>query len=98
MTKCDFCPWSTPEGDCSFKRQDDRAFWCGEAIDKMVKALKGRDGSAKGIAAKGQDSDIFTAMALFDENKFRSMKEIAESEVVLDGYVFQIKENGHGNE
>lgn len=39
--KCDFCPWSTPEGKCYFTHHDDRAYWCGEAIDKMVKALKG---------------------------------------------------------
>lgn len=40
--KCDFCPWFTPEGMCYFSKQDSRAFWCGAAIDKMVKALKGR--------------------------------------------------------
>lgn len=41
MTKCDFCPWSTPKGECYWRIQNDRAYWCGLAIDDMVRTLKG---------------------------------------------------------
>lgn len=42
MCKCDFCKYSKPNGKCRWGSQAMREAYCEEAIERMIKALKGR--------------------------------------------------------
>lgn len=40
MTKCNFCPMSSPSGKCFYACQTTREDDCKKAINKMAKALQ----------------------------------------------------------